>query len=81
MPQLTDWYLVHRQQSREQKKTVPCGLRLTFTGLSRCKGICRFVVFGFCVGFVFCRFLVRFCFRLLVPFAFLHALALSLTGA
>ena len=41
------------------------------------------LVFGFCVGFVVCGFLVRFCFFVLflVPFASLHALALSLTGA
>ena len=49
------------------------------------KGFVVFVVFGFCVGFVVCGFsgsvLLLVFVLFLVPFASLHALALSLTGA
>ena len=70
---------------RPSVSPVLCGLSPVSQVSPAAQGFVVFVVVGFCVGFVVCGFLVRFLLSVfvlfLVPFASLHALALSLTGA
>ena len=71
---------------RPSVSPVLCGLRLTrLTGLTCCKGICRvcgvWFLCGFCCLWFSGSVLLSVFVLFLVPFASLHALALSLTGA
>ena len=87
----TDWCIAHKQQSREQKKSFHLSCADYVSLISHvspaAKGFVVVVVFwfGFCV---WCLFGLCVCFPVfgclvcfLFPFASLHALALSLTGA